>query len=244
MSVFDEIPATSEEYRFSNFVSDSADNSLSLINCSHELYRDTLFLTVLNFTQHKNGYYWCQLSINNTLVQPSHQAHFSAGNCSIMNQTYYRLASVRLSENRCAKYVATESDTGLITTHESSGTSFVASISSTESSTRLSTVTQQKRESDKPITYAATESDAGSTTRSSSVTQQEKGSDKSIIYVAGSLSALVMVFGALIIVLSILYLCKFRRVTSKSQLIIHSTVLLLAIITLFTYSHIKTLSKE
>ena len=85
MSEFDEISATSEEYRFSNFASGSVDE-LSLINCSHELYRDTFFLTIPNFTQYKNGYYWCQLSINNTLVQPSHQAQFSAGNCSTMNQ--------------------------------------------------------------------------------------------------------------------------------------------------------------
>ena len=256
MSEFDEISSTSEEYRFSNFVSGSVANLLSLINCSHELYRDTFLLAILHFTPHKNGYYWCQLSINNTLVQPSYRVQFSAGNCSTMNLRYYRLANLSLSENRCAKYVATESDTGFTTTHELSGTSFVAS--STESSTRLSTVTQQERESDKTITYAATGSDSGVTTtykvsdisdcsvtsltestrnvttesdagltRSSSVTQQEKESDKLIIYVAGSLSALVMIFGALIIVLSVLYLCKFHnRVTSKSQLIIRGMVLL------------------
>ena len=153
MSVFDEIPVTSEEYEFSPFISGRVDNSLSVINCSHELYRDTFFLTIPNFTQHKNGYYWCQLSINNTLVQPFHQAHFSAGNCSIMNQPYYRLANLRLNENRCANYLDTESDTGLTTTHKLSETSLVAL--STESSTRSSSVTQQEKESDRLIIYIA-----------------------------------------------------------------------------------------
>jgi ABC-type antimicrobial peptide transport system permease subunit len=51
----------------------------------------------------------------------------------------------------------------------------------------------------------------------SSVTQQERESDKTIVYVAGCLSAIVLLLGALIIVLSILYLYKFRnRETSKS----------------------------
>ena len=53
MSVFDEIPATSEEYTFGNFVAGRADNSLSVINCSHELYRDSFILAIHRFTQHK-----------------------------------------------------------------------------------------------------------------------------------------------------------------------------------------------
>ena len=151
-----------------------------------------------------------------------------------MNQPYYRLANLRFNENRCAKYLATESDTGLTTTHELSGTSFVASISSTESSTRLSTETQQEREraiyaateSDAGVTTTykvsdisdlsvtsliestrnvTTESDAGLTTRSSSVTQQEKESDRSIIYVAETFSALLLIALLGVLVLALLF---------------------------------------
>jgi hypothetical protein len=252
-SIITETPFTSEEYSFSNFVSGRVDNSLSLINCNRELYRDAFSLVIHRFTQNKNGYYWCQLAINNTFAQPSYRAQFSVGECNITNN-YYRLASLRLSENKCAEYVtATESDAGLTTTYESSATSSVTSstessrsssvtqqeretvaiesnaglttanessgsssiASSTESSTRSSSVAQQEKESDKPITYTPS---AESSTKSSSVTQQERESDKIIIYVAGSLSALVTIFGALIIILSILYVCKFqKRETSKSQ---------------------------
>ena len=110
--------------------------------------------------------------------------------------------------------VATESDIGLTTAYKSPGTT-----SSRAPSSRPSLATQQKTESDKLITYVATESDAESSIRSSSVTQQEKENNEQIIYVAGSLGALVLAFGALIIVLSILYLCKVRnRETCKSQL--------------------------
>ena len=214
MSEFNEIPATSDEYGFSNFDSNTV-NSLSVINCSHELYRDTFLLIINHFTQNKTGYYWCQLSINDTLVQPSHHsAHFSIGECSSTDyhSSYYRLANS--SENQCAEYAVTdhESDAGSITTYESSGTPYIASL--TESSTRPSSVTQQEKESDKPI-----------------------------IYVAGSLSALVLVFGALVIVLSILYLCGFKnRETSKSQPIINTSIS--CHILFYYYSRIKALSKE
>ena len=169
MSVFDEISATSNEYRSSNFNSNAV-NSLS-VNCSHEVYRDTFLLIINHFTRHKNGYYWCQLFINDTLVQPSYRAQFYLGECQVTNyhSGYYRLANS--SENQCAEYIATESDAGSITTYESSGTSSIAA--SRESSTRSSSVTQQERESDKPI----------------------------IIYVAGSLSALLLIMGVLALVL-------------------------------------------
>ena len=83
MSVFDEIPANSSEYTSGNFVADRAGEALSVINCSHELYRDTFSLMIEQFTQLKDGYYWCQLSINNTLTQPSYRAQFLAGDCNI-----------------------------------------------------------------------------------------------------------------------------------------------------------------
>jgi hypothetical protein len=225
MSIFDEIPSTSEEYRFSAIVSNRADNALSLINCSHVLYRDSFSLIILHFTRHKNGYYWCQLTINNTLAQPSQRSQFFVGECNTIN-LYYRLANFNLNENQCAKYVA-ESDAALTTTtYEASGTPSV--VSSTESA-RSSSVTQQEREN------VATESDTGLTTTngtpgpgtsvansstesSSSVTQQERESDKTIIRVAGIFSALLLI--ALLGVLGLAFSFAFyahhqRKKTSK-----------------------------
>ena len=118
--------------------------------------------------------------IHLNLVQPSHRAQFSAGECNITN--YYRIANFNLNENQCAQYVATESEAGL-TTYELSG------VTSSTKSTRLSSVTQQERENNTTVINVATES----ATRPSSVTQQEKESDKLIIYVAGSLNALLLI---------------------------------------------------
>ena len=212
-SIFDEIPATSEEYRLISFVSERADTSLSVIYCSnHELYRDTFLLMIDSFTGQKNGYYWYQLSINNTLVQPSYRAYFSVGECN-NTEFYYRPAKFDLNENKCAEYVAPESGTGLTTTYESTGTSSATSL---RESTRSLSVTKQD---------VVIESDAESSIRLSLVTLQEKENNEQIIYVAGSFSALVLVFGALIIVLSILYLCKFQnRETSKPQLTINTSI--------------------
>jgi hypothetical protein len=227
-SIFDEIPTTSEEYGFFNFVSGRADNSLSVINCSHELlYRDLFSLIIFNVNRNKNGYYWCQLSINNTLAQPSHRAQFSVGEC-ITDHRYYRLAN--LNENQCAEYVATESDSGLTTTIELSGTSSIISLAT--ESIRSPSVTQQEKEN------VAIESEAGLTTtnetpgpgissaasstdsltRSSSETQQEKESDTTIIHVAGSLTALLLI--ALLGVLALAFSFAFyvhhqRKKTSK-----------------------------
>ena len=188
-SIFDEIPATSEEYEFSTFISDNS--LISVINCSHEAYRDSFSLAIFNFTRHKNGYYWCQLFINNTLVQPSHQAHFFVGDCNITNQGYYRLANLRLGENRCAKYVVTESNAGLTTkfNYESPRTfSFT-------SSRELIQITKQN---------VATKSDAESSTRLSSGTQQDKENERLIIYIIGNFSALLLIalLGVLALALS------------------------------------------
>jgi hypothetical protein len=91
----------------------------------------------------------------------------------------------------------------LTITYGLSGTSDSSVISPTESSTRLSSVTQQEKESDKPNAYVTTESDDGlttyeasgtsdssvvlsteSSTRSSTVTQHEKENGNPITYTA------------------------------------------------------------
>jgi uncharacterized protein HemX len=101
----------------------------------------------------------------------------------------------------------------LTTTYESLGTS---SVTLRESSTRLSSVTQQEREYDNQITYTAIESDVESSTRSSSVTQQKKKNDKSTtIYVAGSLSALLLIalLGVLVLAFSFAFYVHHQRKT-------------------------------
>ena len=73
-------------------------------NCSLSIYKDTYGITIENFTTNNDGYYWCQLSINSTKVQPSHHAWFyAAANCSLTTS----LSNFRLAyyETQCAKYL-------------------------------------------------------------------------------------------------------------------------------------------
>lgn len=144
-------------------------------NCSRDLFRDTSSLAINNFTRDKDGYYWCQLAINNKLVQPSHRALFFAGNCgSTTNSMYFRLA--HSTENQCAKYVNTH--TYLTTRNYELSNSIKSSVTLSKAD-----------EPPKKLSSAETP----------------------IVYVAGSLGALVLVFGALVIALSMLFLCKFQN---------------------------------
>ena len=76
-------------------------------NCTFELYRDTFILTIVNFTRNENGYYWCQIVINNTYTQPSPGAWFYADefNSTHCNgfQHYFTLATS--NETQCAQFM-------------------------------------------------------------------------------------------------------------------------------------------
>ena len=48
-------------------------------NCTQGiLYADTFGLIIDNFTTDKNGYYWCQILINDSFLNPSQHAGFYA----------------------------------------------------------------------------------------------------------------------------------------------------------------------
>ena len=48
-------------------------------NCTQgSLYKDMFLLSIPNFTTDKDGYYWCQIVINDTYLQPSQYAWFYA----------------------------------------------------------------------------------------------------------------------------------------------------------------------
>ena len=158
-------------------------------NCSRDLFRDTYSLTITNFSEHDNGYYWCQLAIDNVLfAQPSHHVRLYVGqknsiSCPVIVFSEYSRPATSASEYQCAN----------LTTRVPSITSL--SIPST------------------PVPTVQPEKDS-------------RGSI--IIYIAGGLSTLIIVFGALIVALSVLYLCKFRnRQTSKPLVIIIYHLLLI-----------------
>ena len=88
----------SGEYDLTIFQSSPVDR-----NCSHgSLYRNTFVLIIHNFTTDKDGYYWCQIVVNDSYLQPSQYAWFYAADRSSCTQ---ELHFITASENeiQCAE---------------------------------------------------------------------------------------------------------------------------------------------
>ena len=207
---FEAIPITSEGYKNFQYEITRAQSNTSLSSlmrtCSCDIFRDTYSLKITNFSEHENGYYRCQLAINNILfVQLSHHVRLYARernsiSCPVTFVNCYFRPANSISEYQCANLTTLVPPTMLL------------SITSTQpiQSTPLKTATLPG------VTSIPT------------TTEPEKGSRRLIIiYVTGGLSALIVVFGALIVALSVLYLCKFRNRQKSKPLIIIIYYLLL-----------------
>ena len=74
------------------------------INCSAgPLYRDIFILFINNFSSDKNGYYWCQIVVNNSISQLSqYYAWFYAANSSSCTQQHHFKLNI---EPKCAYFV-------------------------------------------------------------------------------------------------------------------------------------------
>ena len=67
--------------------------------CTHGvLYGDTFALNIYNFTTHDNGYYWCQIVVNDSYLQPSQYAWFYADSCKNHTGIYFQ----NTNEAQCA----------------------------------------------------------------------------------------------------------------------------------------------
>ena len=203
----------------------------SVGNCTLDVYRDQFDMRINNFTTRENGYYWCQMSINDTYVQPSHHAFFAAAtNCNRYPYLpYFRLANS--SERKCARYlnmfpaslsvaVISKIPTSIssvmsVTQQEISVLSTPVTKSSITLLATATTVTGYKISTTVTAVSSmtlATRSTTISLTMTSTQHENLISSERSVItYVAGSLSALVLILGTLVITLSIMYLCKFER---------------------------------
>ena len=103
-STYEILPTFSEEYHYAIVHTSSISVKDMGTNCSLSLYRDTYSIVINNFTREKNGYYWCQLAINNTYTQPSHHSWFYAGNSSACSSNYhYFRPALLMNEVQCAQ---------------------------------------------------------------------------------------------------------------------------------------------
>ena len=139
MSSYESI--TSQEYHL--FSVHSIIPAVFVENCGLDLYRDSFILGISNFTIDKNGYYWCQLVINNTYTQPSHRAWFYAAAICDPSSAFLYFRPASLNETQCAEFTApsTSSQIASFTPSTSqanlSGTSTTLIPTSTTSSTAI-----------------------------------------------------------------------------------------------------------
>ena len=160
-------------------------------NCSSDLYRDTFMLSIVNFTIDQNGYYWCQLVINDTYhAQPSTGAWFYADvfnstHCN-RSQHYFKLATS--NEEQCAQFI--------------NATSTKMSPNPTQTNTLL--------------TVSSMDISSVSCSYPLSQTCSSSQSDrKMILYIAGGTGALLLICGVLIGISLSLCLCKVQKKKSK-----------------------------
>ena len=113
MSNFEAIPTTSEEYNKFQYSINRAKSytiSLSLMEiCSRDLFRDTYSLMITKFTEHENGYYWCELVVDNIFANPSQHVKLYAGeqnsiSCPAIHPNQYFRSAASSSEYQCANY--------------------------------------------------------------------------------------------------------------------------------------------
>ena len=78
-----------DQYHLSRYNS----STLSRNSTCGTLYRDIFLLHIKNFTTDNNGYYWCQVVINSSFLQPSQHAWFYADDSdSCERQPFFKLA--------------------------------------------------------------------------------------------------------------------------------------------------------
>ena len=196
ISSYEVVPTDSKESQYYNsyYRYLSSITTLSAGNCSSDIYRDVFALVISNFTREKNGYYWCQLAINNTYAQRSHHAWFYADEststtCSSLS--YFRLALP--NQTVCAYYTM---NTPVLST---------ATLSVVSSTTTI--LVERSFPTKLPMT---TESAA---------MQNKILSEDPLIYILGSFSALLFLTFVGVLMLSfsfILYVYHLKKKNSKS----------------------------
>ena len=97
----------SNEYELLLELSSESAVDINIENCNHNrLYKDVFTLRIHNFTSEKNGYYWCQIIVNNSVSQPSQHAWFYAEDIySCTRRSHFKIAT----EPQCAEFTNQES---------------------------------------------------------------------------------------------------------------------------------------
>ena len=163
----------------------------------HSLYRDMFILIISNFTSDKDGYYLCQIFVNNSVSQRSPYIWlYTADNSCVQQRIYFRHANPPM----CAHFSTVNNRTPT--------TNFRSVASSTP---ELKTIHTYNFSFIQSITVSPNLV-TSFTTEVPTTSQVAIGSE---IYIAGVFGALVLILGAPVIILLIPYIHKCRRNLGK-----------------------------
>lgn len=199
MSNYEVIPINS--YYSFHSVSPVVPAHLPTGNCSFDLYRDSFSLIINPFTRDRNGYYWCQLAVNDTYAQRSHHAFLYTGEfnstvCSLsLAYRFFRLASS--SETVCAHY------------HNAINPSITIFSMSTSAISPLATVTTEWSSMATPSMPTL------------SFAMQNKN-ENPLLYVLGGFSVFLLIVLVGVVILSLLltlYVHHLKKKTGRSHVI-------------------------
>ena len=221
---------TSGEYILSQTqVSGAATSSTVNTNCTHgSLYEDVFLLVIPNFATDKDGYYWCQIVINDSYLQPSQYTLLYAADkssCTVTQEPQIITAPPRCAENYTSTYRTATTGTS-VTARDASTTYYSTFVDTTLASNVTAPSTSVTNTTSVAMvvasfstTHSTTVTNTLATTSVPTMTTVVFRATESIIYVAGFFSVLILLLVALVvIVILLLHVHKTRR-KKKGELI-------------------------
>ena len=180
------------------------------------LYATTFNLIINNFTTDKNGYYWCQILINDSFTQPSQYALFYAdSNSCLRDDPYFRYVP---DQAQCASIV-----TGIASLRLNYYNIIMNDI--TFPGTIFTSNDSHINATDVSTTPATT-----STFFTTLTSEMTETSIEPITYVVGILAAVVLLIGALVILMLIASVYKSQKEKKQRHSELIMIMLLLGIL--------------
>ena len=203
----EEIMDIQSEYMLSQeYASNPSTDIGNSINCSAgPLYRDMYTLIIHNFTFDKNGYYWCQIYVDNSFSQPSEYAWFYASD----NSTCKRNFVVDIKPN-CVDFNQEHATTPQETSTPE--TMVIASTSVILETTSTSATSEATSTSDLEVTS----------------TEAESSMDY-LLYIIGFLVVLILLAISLFTLILLCLYCKGRKKDCQNGKYAITTILLVTL---------------
>ena len=198
----EEIPKIQSDYYFSEDLANTPD--LAIGNCTNApLYRDQFVLTINGFTSDNNGYYWCEIVVNNSISQPSQYAWFYAADNTSCTQENLRPFQ-RAKQPQCAEFHPATTPSMIISN------STMSQHNNISMSTTLSEIISTSKLPEEKSNFTTVTGILNLTTQGKMSVKSEVGMEY-LMYIIGFLVVVFLLVTSLLVLLLLLYFCKRQR---------------------------------